>query len=235
MGGALHPRRPGDDPTGALPLVVVPGPRRHQCHHVGRFDQCGPDHRDVEADVDHRDLTTVLRPLSEQVARLEGGERDRPLSSHRGTQFTTGQPVDPGREVDGQYGGVGGGCRIGAAQAGAVRGVHHQVGGGEFGGRRFGVEHQDLHPEVLQPVSGHATVGAVGSRTGDHHDPATVGAAQHVDRCAGNGSTGTADEHVVRLGGGGIDRRHLLGCGDRQHSLSVPRPRPGRPCRCARS
>ena len=67
-------------------------------------------------------------------------------------------------------------------------------------------------------------------------DPAAVGAAQHPLRRPGDGASRTVDQHVDRLGGGLVDRSHLLRREDRDHgrAVTVTRARPPPRGRCAR-
>ena len=89
--------------------------------------------------------------------------------------------------------------------------------GGNTCGRLRGVEHLDLDAPPGQPARRGAPVGAVVALAGDDDDPLAVGAPEHAQGVAGDRASRPLDQHLDRLLGRGVDRRHLVGGEDRDH------------------
>ena len=93
--GAGHPRPAGDDAHGSRPLV---GRRRSGAPPRGDvvgLDEVGAGARRVEADVGDLDLPGERPPSAEQQARLQGGERDRPVGAQHAGYRLTRPPSTP--------------------------------------------------------------------------------------------------------------------------------------------
>ena len=167
----------------------------------------------------------------EQQSRLQRGEGEGGGGGH-GTRRSAA-PVRPSTPDGMSQASTGSAGRVGRAVAtaepGAVGGVDHQVGCRQRGRRVGGVDHRHPHAPPAQPLGGGPAVGAVVALAGDDHHPAPVGAAQHPHGLTGQRGAGPVDQHLDRLRGGGVDRRHLLGGHDGQHR---PRSCQHGPTRC---
>ena len=110
-----------------------------------------------------------------------------------------------------------------AAEPGAVGGVDDQVGGGQGGDVGGGVDHRARGtPRRPQPAGRVPAVVAVVALPGDHDDTSAVRPAEHVEGSASHRRTGPPDQHVDRLGRGGVDGRHLARGDDRDHPSIMP-------------
>ncbi len=152
------------------------------------------------------------RPAPEHQAGLQRLERDRAIGGEHAGAGLAGQGVDATRDVDREHERTVATRRLDvggdpvAAEAGAVRGVDHQVAPWQRRGTRRGVDHPDLDPATLEVPRCAPAVVAVVAATGDDDDDTTVRAAEQVERGLRRGPPGTIDQFLDRLGRGRIDR-----------------------------
>jgi hypothetical protein len=110
---------------------------------------------------------------------------------------------------------------VGTLEAGAVRGIDHQVDVGQL--RRCAVAAISITraPRARRRRARDPAVVAVVPTAFDDHHRSTVGTAEKGDRMTGDRGAGALDEHFDGLGCRGIDRRHLVGRDDRDHSATT--------------
>ena len=222
MGGARHPGTSGDDAHGLRPLVGISDAVTDPARHVGGLDDVHRRRRDVEADVDDADVAGQLAALAEVQTGLCRRERHRHIGAQRPGSGGSRVAVDTTRDVDRQHHRIADRrCLPGTVEAGAERGIDHEIGGWQHRGTVVDVEHANLDPSRGKSIGGDTPVGPVVPRPGDHvHDP-SVRAAEHRPRDAGDGRACPIDEFLDRFGGGGVDRPHLGRGDDRNHACSV--------------
>ena len=155
-------------------------------------------------------------------ARLQRRERHRP---HRGegpsSLFARGA-VDAARDVDGEHRRTRGVGRVVLpSEAGAVGRVDDEVGRRQPGRGRLGVDLVDAHPAASEPPRRRPPVGPVVALPRQHDHAAPVATPEERQRVVGHRRAGPLDEHLDRLGGRGVDRRHLLRGEDRDQSATA--------------
>ena len=207
----VMPGLPATTRTAAAPLVGVGGRGPPPAGDVGGLDEVGGRARRVSRPMSTTSTSPAsVAPGAEQQARLEGGERDRAV----GRQHAAARPRRSARRRRT-------GCRRPAparrptsrrppvaAEAGAVGGVDHEVGRRQHaaGSRRRRPRAPARPRRASEPAGGPAVV-AVVALAGDHDDPC----GRRCRRASGgparaDGRAGPLDQHLDRLGRGGVDR-----------------------------
>ncbi len=219
---AGHRGRPADDADGMVPLVHRGGRYGQPVSHVGPFDEVNRRVARVEADVGDHHFAGQFPPWFEKKTGLQRRKSDRAIGSGRRTQARPSETVDPGRDVDGEDGDTLGNSRevVGAAEARAVGSIDDEIDLDRQRGD-VGIEHHASHATTLEPGGGGAAVGPVVALAGDDRHAPSIRPAQKVDGGASHRCAGTFDERSDRHGRGSVDRRHLGGGDDRDHSGSA--------------
>ena len=126
------------------------------------------------------------------------------------------------------------------SQPGAECRIHDEIRRRKPLGCVKGVNYDGPYASLLQPLGGHPTVGAVGTRTGEHHHPPAVAATQLVKYSPCHSCAGTSDQNVNGLRSCRIDLSHLDRGDNRNHdaattwtrSITEPPPWPWPSGRC---
>ena len=154
------------------------------------------------------------RPGSSSEAGLERREGDgarRPAAPGRAP--SPGQAVDPARDVDRQHRRARRRRARGARRGSRCRRRRRSPGrpAGSRSGACDGVDDLDRTPRRRRRTAAARPSAPLLPLPGQHDDPAPVAAAEQVEGVPGHGRAGALDQHLDRLRGGRVDRRHLLG------------------------
>ena len=112
------------------------------------------------------------------------------------------------------------------SQPGAECRIHDEIRRRKPLGCVKGVNYDGPYASLLQPLGGHPTVGAVGTRAGEHHHPPAVATTQLLEYGPCHRGSGTSDQDVYRLRGSRIDLGHLSRGDNRNHDTAALRARP---------
>ncbi len=171
--GAADPRRSAnDEDRPRRPLVRGAPPRRSRGIAVFAHEELR--HAAVQTDVDDVDGATALRPLPEEMSRLEGMERHCALGLERPVGRMTGRGVEPRGHVHGEHRRrhvEPGRDRVGqrAAESDAKERIDDEIGGDGFAEGR----HRDAGAGRLGAGSGRGRSGAGRAEGADRHGAAT--------------------------------------------------------------
>ena len=228
MRGAGHARRAGDDPHCRLPLVRIARSGRKDRGDVGRLTNAGARPRLTSRPMS----TTSISPASSRPAPSSKPGFNAANVTVRSAASTRvrASPVSPSTPLGMSTASTGAsvsgvGRVVLASEAGAVGGVDHEISGRQrAAGASAASTSATRTPRRRSRRAASRPSLPLLPLPATHHDAAAVGAAEHVDRGAGERSPGPSDQHLDRLGRGGIDRGHLRRRHDGDH---VPSMMPG--------